>query len=144
MCQPLVSFLHPVLSLHEMLLSKPGGTKAHDHALSLLYYHGAVRRRVIRTWTWQSRIPHEVARHDFLARLLRTELALPEQLLMQMFESPSEATVHAVLWSILEKQQTLFDNNVGEAGLQHAIEAALRAQNRRGLIVIEGRASASG
>ena len=75
------------------------------------------------------RVPNKLAKIGFIDRLKQV-LSLPEKLLLNVEDDPNKETVHALLAAIIEKQQSLFDNSLSEGGLQHMIEAALRAQFR--------------
>ena len=55
-------------------------------------------------------------------------LALPEKLLFDFQVDPSIQTLPSLLSSIIEPQQSLFDNSLSEGGLQHMTEASLRSR----------------
>lgn len=127
----IVDGIHDSFSLHEMLHPPPGDVHGHDRALSFLFYHGVVTLKdddgdhnmkpVI------LHLPNKLAKIEFLDRL-RDVLSLPEKLLYEFQCDPSVRTLYLLLNSIIEKQESLFDNTLSEVGLQHMIEAALRAQ----------------
>ena len=123
-----VSMLHKYFTLHELLHPPVDDVNGLDRALSFLFYHGVV--------TLQSQkdvapvpltLPNKLAKLHFLDRLKQV-LSLPDKLLYELKRNPSEGTVYTLLNSIVEKQQSLFDNFLSESGLQHMIEAALCAQ----------------
>ena len=55
-------------------------------------------------------------------------LALPEKLLFDFQVDPSIQTLPSLLSSIIEPQQSPFDNSLSEGGLQHMTEASLRSR----------------
>jgi len=126
----IVNTLHKEFSVHEMLNPPANDVFGLDRALSFLFYHGVVTlSEPINGSPIKVKLPNKIAKIDFLDKL-KQQLSLPERLLCNVANDPSEKTVHALLQKIIVEQVSLFDNFLSEGGLQHMIEAALRAQLR--------------
>jgi hypothetical protein len=71
-------------------------------------------------------IPNQMVRGYYLVELHRILQLAPLQV-QNVIENPTVDSLHDLIWSIVDKQETLHDLNISESALQAYIESALRA-----------------
>ena len=111
--------IHDSFNLQQILHPPEDDVYAHDRSLSFLFYHGVTTMKSgeVMTKPVPLRLPNKLAKIDFIDRLKK--LLSLSKLLYDVEVDPNKETVHALLAAIIEKQQSLFDNNLSEGGLQH-------------------------